>query len=284
MKASIKTVLAQAVILILKPLIRVLIRNEISHGEFTEFAKRAYMEVAYEHFSIPGRKTTYSRVAILTGLNRKEVVRLTQQSASEIQPRKGTTNRALRVVTGWLNDTEFLDAEKQPKMLPIKGDNASFSMLAARYSGDITARAILEELKRMGIAKITLEKDFVQLLNCGYIPKNDKSEQIEIMSICVADLMETVAYNLEHEKKQPHFQRQLIHRDVPEDIVREFKAHSHNKSSGLLTELNQWLIHRMPQEPSASEESIKRVGIGIYYFEEHTKAGGKENESLKSKG
>ncbi len=259
-------------------------RNEISHGEFAEFAKRAYMEVAYEHFSIPGRKTTYSRVAILTGLNRKEIVRLTQQSASEIHPRKGTTNRALRVVTGWLNDPDFLDNKEQPKTLPIKGDSASFNTLAIRYSGDITARAILEELKRLGIVKITAERDSVQLLSCGYIPQNDKPEQIDIMSISATDLLETVAHNLEHEKEELRFQRQLIHRDVPESIVKEFKTYSHNKSSALLSELNQWLIHRMPQESDDSEYSVKRVGIGIYYFEEHKETGGKKDGQLKDKG
>ncbi len=258
-------------------------RNEISQGEFAEFAKRAYMEVAYEHFSIPGRKTTYSRVAILTGLNRKEIVRLTQQSSSEIQPRKGTTNRALRVVTGWLNDPEFLDKEKQPETLPIKGDCASFEALAIRYSGDITARAILEELKRIGVARVTAEKDFVQLLSCGYIPKNDKPEQIEIMSISAADLLETAVHNLEHEKEELRFQRQLIHRDVPENIVKEFKAYSHQKSSALLSDLNQWLIQRMSQNPCASEDSVKRVGVGIYYFEEHGNVEGEKSESLKSK-
>jgi hypothetical protein len=284
METSIKTILAKATTKILKPLIRVLMRNEISHGEFAEFAKRAYMEVAYEHFSIPGRKTTYSRVAILTGLNRKEIVRLTQQSASEIHPRKGTTNRALRVVTGWLNDPDFLDDKEQPKTLPIKGDNASFNTLAIRYSGDITARAILEELKRLGIVKITAERDLVQLLSCGYIPQNDKPEQIEIMSISATDLLETVAHNLEHEKEELRFQRQLIHRDVPESIVKEFKTYSHNKSSALLSELNQWLIHRMPQEPDDAKYSVKRVGVGIYYFEEHKKTGGEKDGQLKDKG
>ena len=111
MKKTINKALTHAVIRILKPIIRVLMKNEISHGEFAEYAKQAYIEVAYEHFSIPNRKTTYSRVAILTGLNRKEVVRLNQQDTNDIQPRKGTTNRAMRVVSGWLQDSDFQDGQ-----------------------------------------------------------------------------------------------------------------------------------------------------------------------------
>ncbi len=240
-------------------------RHEVSHGEFAEIAKRAYIDVAYEHFSISGRKTTYSRVAVLTGLNRKEVVRLTQQEVGDIQAKKGTTNRAMRVVTGWLNDAEFLDENSHPKVLPLKGAGASFETLVARYSGDITARAVLDEMKRVGVASLVNEQS-VTLLNDGYIPRNSEPDQINVLSICVADLLETAVYNLESD--DPRFQRQIIHRDVPESIVREFKAHSAQKSAELLHELNQWMNHKTEVEEKQSEPSVRRVGVGIYYFED----------------
>ena len=64
---AVKIALAKATLKILKPLIQILMRHDISHGEFSELAKRAYVEVAFKHFSIPSRKTTNSRVAVLTG-------------------------------------------------------------------------------------------------------------------------------------------------------------------------------------------------------------------------
>ncbi len=276
MKEAIKKVLAQAVIRILKPIIRVLIRNEISHGEFAEYAKQAYIDVAYEHFSIPNRKTTYSRVAILTGLNRKEVVRLNQQDASDIQPRKGTTNRAMRVVSGWLQNSDFQDKDGKPLELPIKGDDISFNTLALRYSGDITARAVLDELVRVGVVKSSSTKQTVKLLSDGYIPQHGEPEQVDILSVCVSDLLETAVHNLESD--DAYYQRQLIHRDIPENLAEDFKRYSQKKSTTLLNDLNQWLSKRVDGKVDDDNSSIKRIGIGVYYFQDDTQERGKKNE------
>ena len=275
MKEEIKKVLAQAVIRILKPIIRVLIRNEISHGEFAEYAKQAYIDVAYEHFSIPNRKTTYSRVAILTGLNRKEVVRLNQQDASDIQPRKGTTNRAMRVVSGWLQNADFRDKSGKPLELPIKGD-VSFNTLALRYSGDITARAVLDELVRVGVVKSSATKQTVTLISDGYIPQQGEPEQVDILSVCVSDLLETAVHNLESD--DAYYQRQLIHRDIPENLAEDFKRYSQKKSTTLLNDLNQWISKRVEGNIDDNDSSIKRMGIGIYYFQEDTQEKGEKNE------
>jgi len=45
-----KNVLARAIIKILRPLIRVLIRNEVTHAELTELVRQTYVEVAYEAY------------------------------------------------------------------------------------------------------------------------------------------------------------------------------------------------------------------------------------------
>ena len=76
MASNHKLILAKAIVNILRPLIRVLIRNEVTHAELTELVRRTYVEVAYDAHSIPGQEITFSRVAVLTGLSRKEVVRL----------------------------------------------------------------------------------------------------------------------------------------------------------------------------------------------------------------
>ena len=130
----IKKALAKAVIKILTPLIRLLLKYEISHKEFTELAKHAYVNVAFQDFSLPNRKNTYSRVAVLTGLSRKEVVRLATSGEEQTLPQKGPLNRATRVIGGWLRDPDFLDEDGNPKSLPLRGKHGSFADLVARYS------------------------------------------------------------------------------------------------------------------------------------------------------
>lgn len=263
MELPVKPVIAQVVIKILKPLIRVLMRNDISHGEFAELAKHAYIDVAREHFTLPGRKMTHSRVAVVTGLNRKEVMRLSGQSPEQLRPRKGTTNRALRVVTGWLTDADFLDASQNPRHLDLKDELSGFPKLASAYSGDITSRALLDELQRLELVDIVDGE--VLLLNRGYIPHNDPRELLEIMGTCASDLLETAAHNIEHDTSQNYFQRQLVYYDVDAATAEAFRRYSHKKATAMLSGLNHWLTRHATK---SQNHAVKRLGIGIYYYQD----------------
>ena len=64
--------LRRAISLMLKPLTRLLIAQGVTHAEFAETAKEVYVETALRHFESEG-KVNKSRIAILTGLTRKEV-------------------------------------------------------------------------------------------------------------------------------------------------------------------------------------------------------------------
>ena len=72
---NINKVIAGAVCKLLRPLVRILLRNNVPHSMFCDFAKWVYVDVALREFQLPGRKRSISRVALLTGLSRKEVLR-----------------------------------------------------------------------------------------------------------------------------------------------------------------------------------------------------------------
>ena len=263
----IKNALAKAVIRILTPLIRLLLKYEISHREFTELAKRAYVNVAFRDFSLPNRKNTYSRVAVLTGLSRKEVVRLTTSDEEEALPQTGPLNRATRVISGWLRDPDFVDENGNPKSLPLRGECGSFAELVARYSGDITARTILDELIRVGAVSRLADKRVV-LNHYGYIPEDSEPEKIDVLAKHVSDLLNTTVHNINcPNRRDTRFQRQVTYSDIPESVVDEFRQLSHEKSLALLLELNQWLANQKQTIKARPGEPNGRVGVGIYYFE-----------------
>jgi hypothetical protein len=243
-----------------------LIRYNISHREFVELAKQAYIDVAYEHFSIPSRKTTHSRVAVLTGLSRKEVMRLSKTEEGDVPFTKGSVNRASRVITGWLKDSEFLDENNTPKILPLRGGKGSFETLVGRYGGDVTMGAILDELQR--IEAVTYpNQDSIRLDSQGYIPGHNVEEKVDILSVCAADLLGTAVHNLDHEKDEARFQRQVVYRSIPESVAEEFKQYSNKKSLELLLDYNRWLDQHPKRTAPDVDESIKRIGVGIYFFE-----------------
>ena len=60
----------------LKPIVRFLLRHGVLWKDFAELAKETYVEIARAEYGIDGRPTNNSRVAMLTGLSRREVARV----------------------------------------------------------------------------------------------------------------------------------------------------------------------------------------------------------------
>ena len=173
MQQSKHQILAAAIARILKPLIRILLRNGISYGTFADIAKRQFIDVARNEFSIEGRKQSVSRVAVITGLTRKEVRRVAGLDRSEERETAERYNRAARVVAGWRRDADFLDQKGKPMLLSVSGNSNSFQELVRRYSGDVPYRAVLDELEGDGSVE-RLDENRVKLTQRAYLPKADE--------------------------------------------------------------------------------------------------------------
>jgi len=138
MTDKIKQSISSAVIKMFTPLVRILLRNGVPYGAFCEFAKKAYVDVASRDFAIEGRKQTTSRIAVLTGLSRKEVKRVSELPEEEGLDAADRYNRAARVINGWRKDFTFLDINGNPQELYFENGSFSFSALVKAYSGDTT--------------------------------------------------------------------------------------------------------------------------------------------------
>ena len=101
--------LSTAAIRLLRPLVRILIRNGVSYGTFADLAKWLYVDVATKEFGIKGRKQSTSRVSVITGLSRKEVMRVRQLERPDDRATTEGYNRAARVIAGWRRESDFLD-------------------------------------------------------------------------------------------------------------------------------------------------------------------------------
>lgn len=278
MKPNTGTALASALQRVLRPLFRVVLRNHMSFKAFTDIAKRAYVEVAASEFRIPGKKQSVSRVALLSGLTRKEVQRLLDaedpsEGASEAGERY---NRAARVVAGWVRDGDFSDAGGNPKVLSLQSANSnggsSFAELARRFSGDIPFRAVLDELTRVGVVE-KLEDGSIRLKARAYIPESGDADKLNILGTDVADLVTTIDHNLQHDGTEPFFQRKVMYDNVPLEALQEFRRLGSSQAQALLEKLDKWLSqHDRDANPKTAGTGQMRTGFGIYYFEENMKS------------
>ncbi len=148
---------------------RILLRNGVSYSTFADFVKWVYIDVAGKEFDIKGRKQSTSRIAVITGLSRKEVLRVRQLPRPDDRASTEKYNRAARVIAAWRRDRDFLDAEGKPAPLPMAGPDVSFSELVKRFSGDVPVRATLDELIRVGAVE-RLEDGRVSLTHPDLYP------------------------------------------------------------------------------------------------------------------
>jgi len=268
MQASKHHILSAAVARILKPLIRMLLRSGVSYGTFADIAKRQYIEVALNEFSIEGRKQSVSRVSVITGLTRKEVRRLIGLDQAQEDQISDRYNRAARVVAGWRRDKDFLDQQGNPMDLFISGGAKSFQGLVRRYSGDIPYRAVLDELDAAGSVE-RLDEDRVRLIHRAYLPKADESMKLHILGVDTALLIDTIDHNLNMKHQPPRFQRKVLYDNLPTEALPEFRRLSSKAGQALLEKLDKWLSgHDRDVNPKAAGTGRNTVGVGIYYFEE----------------
>ncbi len=253
---------------ILRPLVRILLRNGVAYADFTTLVRKTFVDVAGEDFDLPGRKQSVSRISVLTGINRKEVKRLLEEP-QDTQPAT-EHNRAARVVSGWMRDSHFLG--KSGKPLPLSfGDAAAtngFEALVKRYSGDMPARSVLDELVRVGAVSLDQDRQ-VQLSATGYVPAASNEELLRLSGEGVSDLLNTIDYNLSDNQSQTRLQLSVAYDDVTSAGVETFRNLSKEKSIEFLTYLDSFLATQdRSVNPSAEGEGRYRTGIGIYYFEQ----------------
>ncbi len=259
----------------LKPLVRVLLRFGIDYGTASEILRGVYVAEAFENAKKSGSRPTVSGVAASTGLTRKEVKRLNELPNIESGQTHERYNRAIRVISGWVNDKEFMDLQAQPAVLPMESDDCkSFADLVKRYSGDIPHAAMLSVLKSSGIVE-ELGGRNVKLLDKAYVPHNDPIDVIDILGVDTAELIATISHNMNAQQDQLVFQRKVSNALVRPEAVDAFKQLSFRRSQALLEELDSFLsAHEV--EPT-DEASASYVALGIYYFDdslEDTKPGG----------
>jgi hypothetical protein len=273
MNRKITEAVAAAVTTLLRPLVRLLLRHGIPYGTFSDIAKRVYVNVAAEEFGIPGRKQSKSRVSILTGLSRKEVLRVSRLSSPDDSGAAERYNRAARVVAGWVRDPRFNPEGGHPADLPFDGDGPTFRELVKTYSGDAPGRAVLDELRRVGTVELTPDGK-IRLLERSYIPRTGEIDKLGILGVDTSYLIATIDHNIRR-ADAPYFQRKVCYDNLPVEALVGLRRLVSGRGQSFLESLDRWMSERdRDVNPQAPGTGRTRAGIGIYYFEENCGEGG----------
>jgi hypothetical protein len=278
MTDKVRTALAAAVVRVLRPLVRAVLRSGMSYKAFNDLVKWVYVDVSMKEFTIPGRKNSKSRVAVLTGLTRREVDRLVRLE----EPKEGTPeryNRAARVLSGWSEDPHFKGPDDLPALLLIEGEHG-FTELVRQYSGNQPYRAVLDELVRVGSVE-RVGHEHVRLLKAYYEPVSGKQEEekLNILGIATGDLLETIAYNIRR-TDGPAFYQQEIYERVPLSKLPELREVIRRHCDQFAVKTDRMLYSQLGLDAQGPVKSTdRRAGVGVYYFEAEVEEADRPNQS-----
>lgn len=268
--AQTKANVLQAFRRLARPLVKMLIRHGVAFGEFAEILKVVYVEVASSEFALPTRKVSGSRIAILTGLTRKEVRRivalLTHPDAASGQETMGNLNRATRVLSGWHQDPTFVGPYGIPLELPFEGE-VSFSSLVRKYSGDMPARAMLEELIRVNAIE-QVESHAYRALTRNYIAAPLQPVHAQYIGDVIHDLAATIEHNFNPARVGPlRFERWVATEKLDPSALRSFRDLVKDHGQRFLEKLDNWLSMNEITENEGSPNAL-RTRVGVFMYEE----------------
>jgi hypothetical protein len=147
---------ASALMSAVEAVFRLLAQVLVEHGVSSPEAESLFRAVCVHHVArvqaVRGKRPNASRVALVTGLDRKQVAKILKHPP-RVDPALETRCRTKRVLAGWYGDRSFAH-NARPLELPIKTTGRkrrpSFWMLASRYAPDVYPGLMLRELSRVG--------------------------------------------------------------------------------------------------------------------------------------
>ena len=255
-----------AITRLLRPLAHILLRNGISYKTFADLAKYVFVDVATKDFAIKNRKQSTSRISVITGLSRREVMRVRKMPSPDITESIEKHNRAARVIAAWRREKEFLDAEGKPAPLIMESQGASFSELVKHFSGNVPPRAVLDELIHVGAVEVRTDGR-ISLLTRAYVPKDYDSHKINILGTDANHLLSTINHNLHPDTTYPLFQRKVAYDNLPDEVLEKFHKQFSEKAQDLLEKADKWLAkYDRDVTPSVKGTGRNQTGLGIFFF------------------
>ena len=166
-------------------------------------------------------------------------------------------------------------------MLVYGDPDESFNTLVRKHGGDVPARAMLDELTRVGT--VSNENGRVTLLQKGYVPHESESALLDLFATSATDLLTTLDHNLAGTGER-RLQMSVAYDNVTAAGVETFRTLSAERGIALLRELDAVLRqHDLDADrddadsgdanPASSGDEAagdggRRIGLGLYLIED----------------
>ncbi|MDJ0833956.1 MAG: DUF6502 family protein [Gammaproteobacteria bacterium] len=257
--------LIAALQLLLKPLIKLMIRQHLTFPMLRELLKKVYLEQATELIERDGESANFSRLFILTGVHRKDIKRLSETATDESAP---SDNRSLgaQLIANWLALPEYRDEQGQPRPLAFNGNEKQpgFEQLVSQVSKDIRPRAMLDEWTRQGI--VSRQDQDIVLNQTAFVPSDDFNRLCDYFGTHIHDHLAAISHNLSHDA-EPMFERSVYYGRLTPQSIASLKQQAETQGDELLQQLNM-TANKLYRQDKDNPEATQRFRMGCYWYDE----------------
>lgn len=257
---------------LLAPVVRLLLRHGVDHPRLAAALKRVFVDEARADLARRGQKDTLTAVSLLTGLQRRDL-RTLLDAATPPLPRKATSpTLPMQAVARWTSEARFLDADGTPLPLPVRSPDPqqpSFEQLADDVSRDIHPPALLDELLRLGLARIDAEGR-AHLRSESFVPTQDCEQMLGAMARGAHDHLAAAVTNV-IEGEQRFLDYSLFADELrPESaealqtLARKLWRSIYKRSVVAATEM----VERDKAKGFTPDAPEMRVRFGVYFYSE----------------
>lgn len=272
MQEKLKQQVLDAFLLVMRPVVRILLRYGIGYREFVEVTKTAFVDVASSDFGLRGRPTNISRVAVMTGLTRKEVKRLRDKIASGDSKIAVKTTPLSDVLHQWHAQRDFTDNAGKPLSLPFSGGTASFSDLVKRYGGDIPAGAMRTEMKRVGA--VSEDEDGNLTLTRRVFTSGSNHDRLLTLLVHGAyAMLSNIAHNTDAASEDSPWPHRIAYtKSMPQGDSGQLRRITRDRISEFAESVDDvFIAYEALHENDTRGGESNAIAVGVFYFEEQDK-------------
>jgi len=269
MQEKLKQQVLDAFLLVMRPIVRILLRYGIGYREFVEVAKTAYVSVASSDFGLRGRPTNISRVAVMTGLTRKEVKRIRDKIASGDNSISVKTTPLADVLHHWHAQSGYTDSSGVPTRLPFSGDEGSFSSLVKAYGGDVPPGAMRTEMKRVGVVEED-DDGSLRVVARAVRPDTDHERLVTILVHGAYSFLSNIAHNTEpglSESRWPS--RVAFTTSLQNNETKQLRRIAKDRISDFAESIDDiFIAYEALHDEAEKSGDGDPVAVGVFYFQE----------------
>ena len=252
--------------LVFDPLLELVFNVGLSVQELNFLIRSRAVHIATSRLVNDAGVPSKSRIAIITGIPRSEVAKLSKPATSRKAPSAGQ-QPARRCLAAWFSDPRFLDSSGEPLVLGIFGKRLSFEKLVSLYGAGSPVRAMLDELIQIGAVE-RLAEQRVRTKSRIPVSVGLTPSAIEAAGERCRDLLNTLLKNM-NRKNQPLFEATSLISDSDPTLLPMIRREIAEQSANLINATSSILKRSQTRiKARQSGRTGPRVGVTVYYFED----------------